>query len=173
MRAQISRTKKWLVLALAAILALGAFGYRFAGYFRQGATSVAARFDYWRAAIQIAVSSPTTGTGPGTFQIPYAKIKSPDAEMARLAHNDFLQQGSDSGILGFLTYVGVFVATIPTLYRKTKDSQLAFAIWLGLAAWAIHSTVEFGLYIPAVAWSAFTLMGWLHGIDVDTIGKRN
>ena len=43
------------------------------GYFQQGATSVVARFDYWHAALRIAAANPLTGTGPGTFQVPYSR----------------------------------------------------------------------------------------------------
>jgi hypothetical protein len=63
---------------------LGIFAVRFHNYFAAGATSVGARFDYWRAAVQTTIANPLLGTGPGTFQRPYAQLKSPEAEMARL-----------------------------------------------------------------------------------------
>jgi O-antigen ligase len=79
---------KIATLAAVAILGLGIFAVRFHSYFAAGATSVGARLDYWRAATQTAAKNPLFGTGPGTFQRPYEQIKSLDAEMARLAHND-------------------------------------------------------------------------------------
>jgi 3-dehydroquinate dehydratase-2 len=82
---------------------------RFHNYFAGGATSVGARFDYWRAAAQTTIAHPLLGTGPGTFQRPYAKLKSPDAEMARLTHNDYLEQFSDSGIAGGIFYAAWIV----------------------------------------------------------------
>ena len=42
---------------------------------------------------------------------------------------------------------------------------LAFWIWLGLVGWALHSTIEFSLYIPALAWTGFALMGLAIGRD--------
>jgi hypothetical protein len=36
-----------------------------------------------------------------------------------------------------------------------------FAIWLGLLGWSLQELFEFGLYIPALAWTAFGLLGWL------------
>ena len=164
---------KWWLLAIVGVMALGAFGVRFAGYFQKGATSVVARFDYWKAATQVAIENPLTGTGPGTFQVPYAMLKAPEAEMARLVHNDYLQQASDSGVPGFLLYGGLLLGSVGLLYRKSTTNTLRFSVWLGLAAWALHSFVEFGLYIPALAWPAFTLLGWLQGIDVDTDRARN
>ena len=72
---------------------------------------------YWEAAWQTFREHPMLGTGPGTFSVPYAKIKPPEAEMARLTHNDFLEQACDSGIIG-LTYAGFIIASLVMLYRK-------------------------------------------------------
>ena len=38
-----------------------------------------------------------------------------------------------------------------------------FAIWLGVLGWSLQGLFEFGLYIPALAWPAFTFLGWLLG----------
>ncbi|MDB6023564.1 MAG: O-antigen polymerase, partial [Pedosphaera sp.] len=40
------------------------------------------------------------------------------------------------------------------------------AVWLGVLGWALQSFVEFGLYIPALAWPAFGFMGWLLGANL-------
>jgi len=45
-------------------------------------------------------------------------------------------------------------------YADDKSS-LRFALWLGLLGWALQGLVEFGLYIPALAWPAFTFLGLL------------
>ncbi len=34
-------------------------------------------------------------------------------------------------------------------------------IWLGLLGWAAQCLVEFSLQIPALAWPAFALLGYL------------
>ena len=78
----------------------GGFFWRYSAFFQKGATSVGARFDYWQAALQTAKDKPLFGTGPGTFAIAYEKIKRPESEMARLVHNDYLEQASDSGVVG-------------------------------------------------------------------------
>jgi hypothetical protein len=41
---------------------------------------------------------------------------------------------------------------------------LTAAVWLGVLGWSLQSLVEFGLYIPALAWPAFTFLGWLLGL---------
>lgn len=50
------------------------------------------------------------------------------------------------------------------LYRITRGDWTLFSVWLGLLGWALQSFVEFGLYIPALAWTAFFLFGWLWAV---------
>ena len=158
---------KFIALASVAILGLGIFTVRFHHYFAAGATSAGARLDYWRAAVQTAAKNPLVGTGPGTFQRPYEQIKAPDAEMARLAHNDYLEQFSDSGIPGGIFYGTWIVLALVAIGRRIWNSEnhagklsaLRFAIFIGLLGWFVQGVGEFSLYIPALAWTAFTLLG--------------
>ena len=182
--------------ALVALLlagGLGLFGLRFAGYFAKGATSAVARADYWKAAVQNTREHPVWGSGPGTFQRPYARLKAPESEMARLVHNDFLEQATDSGLPGFALYTAWIGGLLWTLGRRITASQtlqtplskespadalkpdasgwkswseadrrrLEWAVFMGLLGWFTHGLAEFGLYIPASAWTAFTLAGAL------------
>lgn len=153
-------------VAVVAVLAGGlvVFGVRFRSYFAAGATSVGARFDYWRAAVQTTGERPVLGTGPGTFQRPYARLKAPDSEMARLTHNDYLEQFSDSGIPGgvlFLAWIGMLLFTLGRRVWTAGTDPLNFALFVGLVGWFAQGFTEFGLYIPALAWTAFTLAGTL------------
>ena len=66
---------KMTALAVVVVAGLGIFAIRFHHYFAAGATSFGARFDYWRAALKTTETHPLTGTGPGTFQRPYAEIR--------------------------------------------------------------------------------------------------
>lgn len=153
--------KKGLIIALV-VIGLGGFAVKYAKFFEKGATSVVARFDYWRAALQITAENPVLGTGPGTFFIPYQKIKKPEAEITRLCHNDYLEQASDSGIIGFLSFT-TFIFGSLAVFCRPKGNFLAFGVWLGLVGVCLHSLVEFNLYIPAVAWPTFLFLGWLWG----------
>ena len=156
------------------MVGLGIFAVRFHNYFSAGATSVGARFDYWRAAAQTTCAHPLFGTGPGTFQRPYARLKSPDAEMARLTHNDYLEQFSDSGIAGGIFY-GVWIILVLTVTGRRIwrfGNPLTFAIFAGLLGWFAQGFGEFGLYIPALAWTAFTLLGCLLALAGNQFDKK-
>jgi hypothetical protein len=166
----VPRTARRVGVALVIVLGLGGFSLRYHGYLAAGATSASARFDYWRAALQATAESPWTGSGPGTFQRVYSRLKPPEAEMTRLVHNDYLQQFSDSGIPGgllYLAWVGGVAWRVGTRTQAmTRDrgtrphpgwDQQALA--LGLLAWALHGLFEFCLYVPALGWTAWTLAG--------------
>jgi hypothetical protein len=164
---------KWAALILILFVGLGIFTIRFHNYFAAGATSAGARFDYWRAAVQTTLTHPWMGTGPGTFQRPYAQIKSPDAEMARLTHNDYLEQFSDSGIVGGVFYAAWILTALVVVGRRVwkSGSPMTFAIFIGLVGWFVQGLGEFGLYVPALAWTAFTLLGGSFGLAGNPIDK--
>jgi O-antigen ligase len=166
---------------------LAGFFWRYAAFFERGATSVSARLDYWRAAVQIVATHPLFGTGPGTFLIPYEKLKRPESETARLVHNDYLEQASDSGLPGAAIYtLFIGAALVRTFPRRRKSEPrpggspapgadpakpardwLGYSVWLGVLGWSLQGLLEFGLYIPALAWTAFALLGWLLGRSPD------
>jgi O-antigen ligase len=159
------RFAKGLKIALVTVVLLGGlagFFVKYSTFFHKGATSVVARFDYWRAAAQISAENPLLGTGPGTFAVPYAKLKRPESEMARLTHNDYLEQAADSGLPGFALYSAFIVMALVLAFKKLQaDDWQTFALWLGVLGLALQSLFEFGLYTPATAWPAFAFLGYL------------
>lgn len=162
----------WKLTALGVVLAAGlfAFSVRYAGFFQKGATSVAARFDYWHAAGRIFLAHPILGTGPGTFQREYGRIKRPETEMARLVHNDYLQQASDSGLVGCIAYLWWIGGIAVSLFRRQLSSDWTTALLAcGLLGWIGQGIVEFGLYIPGISWPAFLLAGGVIGIPANRV----
>ena len=168
---------KLIIISFLLLAGVAGFFYKYAAFFERGATSVSARFDYWSAALRTANNHPWFGTGPGTFSIPYLEMKRPESEPSKLAHNDYLEQASDSGWPAFVLYLGLVASTLAWSFNRLglfsralfsdqaqpiQDKEwFLFLIWLGTFAWALQGLVEFPLYIPALAWLAFTLLGWL------------
>ena len=169
LRRDWSQKLKLTAVALVLVLGLGVFAVRFHNYLAAGATSVSARFDYWHAAAQTAAGRPVFGTGPGTFQRPYARLKSPAAEMARLTHNDYLEQFSDAGFPAGFAYTAWIILALLVAGKKVWSAAdpALFAVFAGVLAWFVQGLGEFGLYVPALAWIAFALLGSLVGIPAN------
>jgi len=162
----------WKRVLIYGLLALGfiAFTIKYADSAARGKRSMEARTVYWQAALQIFRQHPVLGSGPGTFGVANKQFLPPNAEWAMLAHNDYLEQASDSGIIGFLTFYALIVGSIAYLYRyrllETGHLYMTrFAVWLGLLGLFLHSGMEFNLYYPALAWPSFFLLGWLWGLE--------
>ena len=179
LRLDFARRLKVVLIAVILIGGLAGFFWRYAGFFQKGATSVSARFDYWRAAVETARTHPLWGTGPGTFARAYEKIKKPESEMARLVHNDYLEQASDSGWIGGLLYTVFIAGALIRTYPKTggglqgqSEHWPVFAVWLGVLGWSLQGLVEFGLYLPALGWPAFTFLGCLLGRQLRSTTAR-
>lgn len=151
---------RWRRIALlaATALALLAFWFRYCDYFARGATSVSARLDYWSVAWSSAAAHPLLGSGPGTFLRVYREGKRPEAEMTRLVHNDYLQQATDSGWVGALLFAALVVGCLRQATRF-GFSPSRLGVWLGVLGIAAQSFMEFGLYIPAIAWPWFLGLG--------------
>ena len=94
--------------------------------------------------------------------------------MARLAHNDYLEQFSDSGIPGGIFYAAWIFLALATIGRRVWKSgnQMTFAIFAGLLGWFVQGIGEFGLYVPALAWTAFTLLGCSARADRKSIRQK-
>jgi O-Antigen ligase len=159
----IKRQFKLALVGAALVMGLAGFFVKYSGYFKKGAPSVGARFDYWKAAVQTVADRPVFGTGPGTFAIAYEKVKKPQSEMARLTHNDYLEQASDSGLPGMVFFTALVVSALILTVPKSGCDWIRRGVWLGFLGWSVQSVMEYGLYIPAIAWPAFTFMGWLLG----------
>ncbi len=167
-----SRCERGIKLALVGVFCvagLAGFFARNKAFFDRGATSVVARTDYWQAAWKIGAKHPVFGTGPGTFGFNYLKIMPSGGEPSKLAHNDYLEQWSDSGLVGFVAFSVFILGSLVVLYRKSTKSidDFNFWFWLGLLGLSLHSLVEFHLYIPALAWPAFYLFGRQWAVELD------
>lgn len=165
--------KRAIVYGLVLVGAVG-FTYKYVDSAARGKRSMEARLVYWQAAAKITRQHPFLGTGPGTFGAAFKPIVPPNAEFARLTHNDYFEQASDSGVFGFLAFSSMIVGIIFYLYRykfakKDRFSTIQFAAWLGVLGLFLHSTMEFNSYYPALAWPAFFLLGWLSGQEDMTV----
>lgn len=131
--------------------------------FRYASSTLGARLDYWRAGARIIADHPWLGTGPGTFGTIYPFYKDIAPEDPRLAHNNFLEAATDSGILGFVAYTALWVWPVIVAVKRVRQSHdpMMMGLTLGLIGWVIHGLVDFDQYIPSLALLAFLFLGIL------------
>ena len=82
----------WKRVLIYGLLTLGFIGFtiKYVDSASRGKKSMVARTIYWQAALRVFGEHPVIGTGPGTFGTAYKQILPPNAEWARLTHNDYL-----------------------------------------------------------------------------------
>jgi O-antigen ligase len=145
-----------LVAALAASLALGAW-YRPgpeqpAPVKAAGRVLTERRLALWQDAWTIMADHPVTGIGPGRFaqESPVA-LGDRDAVWA---HQEFLQLGAEAGAPALLLLLGMFLWALVRLGRAPGWGPAHVIASMGIAALALHASVDYVLHfweVPVVA----------------------
>jgi O-antigen ligase len=75
------------------------------------------------------------------------------------AHNDFLQLGAETGLVGFLLLVGIFLWGFARLSAVESPDTVVVLGAVALAVLGVHACVEYVLQFPAVVLGASALVG--------------
>ncbi len=77
-------------------------------------------------------------------------------------HNLYLQMWSDSGLLGFFTWIVFFPGVLIQWVRREKSkSTVQWCIACAGIAFALHSFLDFDFYMVGNVWPLFVLLGYL------------
>lgn len=170
------RLRRTLLALSGTVVALGGLGLVLligaqAGLGRLATTSVYdltwnIRLDVYRAALELWSRFPVTGTGLGTFVEAFPLVQPRDVPLVwRHAHSDPLELLVTAGGLGTAVALVGVVALVLRLVRvlrwgvRTEDRAGAVAALGALAALGLHECVDFGLTIPANAFTLAVLCG--------------
>jgi len=166
-------------LAVTAWLGAGTVGRRLATVWETNIIVEEGRGSVWSRALKLfhnADGEPTFpwfGTGMGTFRFVEPLTRGP-ADLNNLIHehmhNDFLEVLLEGGIfqlalvltLAFLIFRIGFQAL--QRHQATGTGAMVTGALFGLVSVAIHSTVDFGLHVPAVTLLAVTIAGCLSNL---------
>ncbi len=109
---------------------------------------------------------PLTGTGLGTFRQAFPLVQPVDLDLAWLhAHSDVLELLVTTGIVGPVLITFGLVALYRRLWtvfqegRRSEDRAIGLGALGAVTGALIHSTVDFGLTIPANAFSLAIFAG--------------
>ena len=102
----------------------------------------------FKVAIEMGLSHPAAGVGPGQFRHHFREFRPPDISgLPRFAHNDFLQIFAELGFPGLLMILAFTVMIIHTGFKSGSTIKTGLAC--GFLAISVHSMVDFGLQLSA------------------------
>jgi hypothetical protein len=123
------------------------------------------RWNWWQEAWKSWRAHPVLGTGAGTFDLTHRKLRV-DGTVATEPHNLPLQFLSETGIFGFILFLGIALAgagaLVETLRRLEGEDRLAAAaLVVALFAYVVHGVVDFDWDFVAVTAPAAAVLGVL------------
>jgi O-antigen ligase len=131
------------------------------------------RVAHWQAAYGMFADAPWLGQGPGAYESAYGRYRLPRwAEPLGHAHNTYLQELAEGGLVGLLGYLAFFGGLVLLALRAALAPRgpLQAALGLGLAgvlaALAVHGLTDH-LYVHDLT----VQLGLLAGLTVAAGGR--
>jgi O-antigen ligase/tetratricopeptide (TPR) repeat protein len=181
------RSAAWPAAVVAAALAVGLVAWlgwgaveRRLGSLTQDDVLREGRLSLWEDALPLVPAFLVCGTGGGTFQW-VEPMHRPGPVPFRVvyehAHNEYLEALVEGGLVRLaltLLLVAVLARAALRAARRAQgrsEAGLVAGAAFGLLAIALHSTVDFGLHIPAVALLAAVVAAYLMAAADDRPGR--
>jgi hypothetical protein len=114
------------------------------------------RWSWWQEAWHGFTAHPLGGTGAGTFRFTDLRLRRSTDITALEPHNTPLQFLSETGIVGFLLYLGVAAAVLLAAWRRRGGA--ATALGITVAVFFAHTIVNYDWSFVAVT-GPFLLLG--------------
>jgi O-antigen ligase len=118
------------------------------------------RVEHNLAALEMVKDYPVLGSGMGTFEQAYPPYQPADDQRLRThLHCDWLQMATEAGVVGFLIVLAGYIVVLTFLWRTVQSREdrlstgLALAALSALVSVGVHSLMDFGLRMPANAWT--------------------
>ena len=172
---KVTPWRRWLPAGLIALVAALGFVFlptdsliaRFADLAMTEDISADTRAQIWSDSVGIVKAFPLVGVGLGGYESALYRFKTV-APMYTVdyAHNDYLQVLVEMGVAGFalglvLLLMVLWSAFRGAFYARDNDHRLLqIGVLGGLTAIALHSFVDFNMYVPANA----LVVAWISGI---------
>lgn len=168
----------WLMVALAALIAVRATGIPLNWHFLLGGSALDTLIDrqlLWQRGLYLIHDFPFTGVGPGMVE-PAIQLLYP-LETARVegsffhVHQTYLQFAAEMGLLGLLAWVallGSLAAGLLHVWRNAVEPSmrtLALALLGSLIVYAVHSFFDVPTHSPLLRVLLLGLMGLMAAVS--------
>jgi len=124
-----------------------------------------------KQSIQMTLTHPLFGVGPGVFQAASAHESEDEGERAawRETHNTYTQISSEAGVIALGCYLAAFFGCLSRIrfihqsaraVRLTELEEISYCLWLSLISFATTSffnSVAYNVYFPTLAGLAVAL----------------
>lgn len=128
------------------------------------------RLPLWKDSVNAIPGAWLTGTGSGAFEWIEPTVHTHGGPTVHLAyehaHNEYLEALVEGGLVRLALLLSLAVGTLVVVgrgavrRRERSVGPLLAGSWFGLAALAIHSIFDFGIWVPAVAGMAAVVAGF-------------
>jgi O-antigen ligase len=172
-----SRRRRWVGVGMVAALVLASFVFlpperlirRFAGFVSSDGLTSEGRTHLLAETIPLIRAYPFLGCGLGGYETAFSRFKISGVMVTDdFVHNDYLQLLAELGLVGFVIGAALAFSVVRMALRSAVNSSDPEARYFAVACigalWtiALHSLVDFNLYIPANA----MLLAWIAGMAV-------
>ncbi len=128
----------------------------------------------WESSWNLLQDSPWRGIGLGLFYLAYPPYRNPlDNTGGFFAHNDYLQIWIETGLPGMMLLLAVLGAALALFVRALRETGIRgdahvemTGLFCGLMTVAVHSTVDFNLYILSIMMISGLAMGRFHQLAI-------
>ncbi len=161
-----------MAVALVGIAVASGLGARESYDATGGDASATGRLDAWKAGARMVMAHPLLGVGFDQFVANYfTYVQNPVEWVARTAHNTFVLAAAETGLAGFIPFMGLLAVTVrdaltlernpgpPGLARALRQSQLARLCAILVAASFLSQTWNWFLYIVIALTAATARVG--------------
>jgi O-antigen ligase len=111
----------------------------------------------WHDALTLLSRQPLTGVGPGRFQFESPVARS-DRD-ARWAHNGFLQQGAEGGVVGLAIILAIFAWGFVRLWVNPRPDAVSALGALSLATFGVQACIDYLFHFMALPIVVAALLG--------------
>src|SRR4029077_9360800 len=110
-------------------------------------TASASRLDIWERPTTMIEDHPLFGVGGGNFQAIFEPVYNPmlneDVRRGGHAHNLWLQEAAELGVVTALAYIALWIAALISAARLSRASWIGAAAFLMVVAMAVRNMGDY------------------------------